>query len=68
MIEITITISATTLTTGSWLGRKRLLKIQIGSVCSPAPIVNVRDDDLVEREREGEQRAGDQRGRACSAA
>ena len=41
MIEITITITATTLTIGSWLGRKRLVKIQIGSVCSPAPIVNV---------------------------
>ena len=41
MIEIRITITATTLTIGSWFGREKLLKIQIGSVSSPAPIVNV---------------------------
>ena len=41
MIEIRITRTATTLTIGSSLGRKRLEKIQIGRVCSPAPIVNV---------------------------
>ena len=41
MIEIRTTIRATTLTIGSWLGRKRLVKIQIGSVCWPAPIVKV---------------------------
>ena len=41
MIEIRITITATALTIGSWLGRKRLRKIQIGRVSSPAPIVNV---------------------------
>ena len=41
MIEIRITSSATTLTIGSWFGRERLVKIQIGRVWSPAPIVNV---------------------------
>ena len=41
MIEIRITSRATTLTIGSWLGRKRLRKIQIGRVSSPAPSVNV---------------------------
>ena len=41
MIEIRITITATASTIGSWLGRKRLRKIQIGRVSSPAPIVNV---------------------------
>ena len=41
MIESRITITATTLTIGSWFGREKLLRIQIGSVSSPAPIVNV---------------------------
>jgi hypothetical protein len=41
MIEIRIRRTATASTIGSWLGRKRLRKIQIGSVSSPAPIVNV---------------------------
>ena len=41
MIESSTTSTATTLTIGSWLGRKRLSKIQIGSVSWPAPIVNV---------------------------
>ena len=36
-----ISTTATTLTIGAWLGRNRLLKIQIGSVCSCAPAVNV---------------------------
>ena len=41
MIEIRITNTATTLTIGSWFGREKLLRIQIGSVSSPAPMVNV---------------------------
>src|SRR4051812_7769689 len=40
MIDIRITTTPTTLTTGSWLGRERLLRIQIGSV-SRSPAVNV---------------------------
>jgi len=32
---------ATTLITGAWFGRNRLLKIQIGSVCMPGPAVKV---------------------------
>ena len=35
-----MTSSATTFTIGSWFGRDRFVKIQIGSVCS-APAVNV---------------------------
>ena len=60
MIETTITNSATTFTIGSSIGRKRLAKIQIGSVCC-APEVKTVTIDLVEREREGEQPAGEQR-------
>ena len=60
MIEIRITSTATTLTIGSWLGRERLLKIQIGSVCSPGADRERGDDDLVEGEAEGEQAAGDE--------
>ena len=30
---MTTSTTATTLTTGAWLGRKRLSKIQSGSVC-----------------------------------
>ena len=41
MIEIRITSSATTLTIGRLLGRAKLVKNQIGSVWSPAAIVNV---------------------------
>ncbi len=41
MIEIRITRTATTLTTGSWFGREKFWKIQSGSVCSPVPAVNV---------------------------
>ena len=41
MIEIAITSTATTLMIGSWLARKRLLKIQIGSVSTAAPAVNL---------------------------
>src|SRR3954467_8296088 len=40
MIDRTITQMPTTLTTGSWLGRERLDRIQIGSV-SRSPAVNV---------------------------
>ena len=40
-IETTIRTTATTLTTGAWLGRKRFCRIQIGRVVSPAPMVNV---------------------------
>ena len=29
------------MTIGSWFGREKLFRIQIGSVSSPAPIVNV---------------------------
>src|SRR3712207_8133203 len=40
MNESRITKTATTLTIGSWLGRDRLVRIQIGSVWS-GPAVNV---------------------------
>src|SRR5688572_29035615 len=40
MAESTSSIVATTLTIGSWLGRDRFVKIQIGSVWS-GPAVNV---------------------------
>ena len=60
MIETTITKSATTFTIGSSAGRESVAKIQIGSVCCGAGRED-RDDDLVEREREGEQPAGEQR-------
>ena len=33
--------AATTLTTGAWLGRKRLSKIHSGRVCSPGAVVKV---------------------------
>ncbi len=39
--ESTTRIAATTLTTGAWLGRNRLLKIQMGRVVMPGPAVNV---------------------------
>jgi hypothetical protein len=39
--ETRISSTATTLTTGAWLGRVRLVKIQIGRVWSPAPAVKV---------------------------
>ena len=32
MIEIRITITATAFTIGSWFGREKLVRIQIGSV------------------------------------
>src|SRR5438876_721735 len=41
MIERRTTSTATTLATGRLWGRKRLLKIKIGSVCVPASIVRV---------------------------
>src|ERR1700761_8753275 len=41
MIERMIRITATAGTMGSSLGRKRLRKIQIGKVSSPAPIVKL---------------------------
>ena len=41
MIESRITSTATAFTIGSWFGREKLLRIQIGSVSSPAPTVNV---------------------------
>jgi hypothetical protein len=40
-IETATKITATTLTTGAWVGRNRLLKIQIGRVGVPGPAVNV---------------------------
>ena len=40
MIDTTITNSATTFTIGSWAGRERVAKIQIGSVCC-APDVKI---------------------------
>ena len=40
-IETATRITATTLTTGAWFGRNRLLKIQIGRVGVPGPAVNV---------------------------
>src|SRR3712207_4761202 len=40
MNESRITNTATTLTTGSWFGRERFVRIQIGSVWS-GPAVNV---------------------------
>ena len=43
-----------TLTSGTWLARRKLWKIQIGSVLTP-PASEDRDDDLVERQREGQQ-------------
>lgn len=49
------------MTSGNWFGRRKLLKIQSGSVWVPAPDVNLVTIDLVEREREGEQGPGDQR-------
>ena len=60
-MESTIRIAATTLTTGAWLGRNRLSKIHSGKVCRPGAVVKVRHHDLVEGQREGEQRAGQQR-------
>ena len=60
MIEIRTTITATTLMIGSCWPRKRLLKIQIGSVCVAGAERERGDDDLVEGEGEGEQAAGDQ--------
>ena len=41
MIETRIKTTATTATTGAWLGRKRLLRIQIGKVVTPEPAVKV---------------------------
>ena len=61
MMVIAITNSTTTLTCGSCWPRRMLPKIQSGSVfCAPA--VNVVTIDLVERQREREQAAGDERG------
>ena len=48
-----------TLTSGTWLASRKLWKIQIGSVLTP-PGQEDRDDDLVERQRERQQAAGDQ--------
>ena len=41
MIESRITSTATAFTIGSWFGREKFVRIQIGSVSSPAPTVNV---------------------------
>ena len=60
IVESRIRNTATTFTTGSWFGRERLLRIQIGSVWSRAGGER-RHDHLVEREREREQRAGEER-------
>ena len=60
MIDATITNSATTLTIGSCAGRERVAKIQIGQRLLGARRED-RDDDLVEREREREQPARQER-------
>ena len=54
--------TATTLTTGSSFGRWMAESTQIGTVCDAGAGGEVRDDDLVERQREREQAAGQQRG------
>ena len=54
--------AATTLTIGAWFGRNRLLKIHSGRVCDARAGGERRHDDLVERQREREQRAGHERG------
>jgi DNA-binding transcriptional MerR regulator len=41
MIATIVSAAATTLMTGAWLGRNRFPKIQIGSVCTVGPAVNV---------------------------
>src|SRR6185436_10035449 len=41
MIATSVNAAATTLMTGAWLGRNRFPKIQIGSVCTAGPAVNV---------------------------
>ena len=66
MIEIRITITATALTIGSWLGRKRLRKIQIGSVSSPAPIVNVVTMISSKERAKASRRAGGEGAFSCS--
>ena len=53
--------TATTLVIGRSRGRNSSLKNQIGSVRS-LPAVNMRDDDFVERQREREHAAGEERG------
>ena len=62
MIVIASTNTTTAFTSGSWLPVRIAPKIQSGSVFC-APDGERRDDHFVEREREREQRAGDQRGR-----
>ena len=62
MIDKRITKTATTLTIGNWFGRERFARIQIGSVSCPTDRER-RHDHLVERKREREQRAGDDRRR-----
>ena len=57
-------MTATTLTTGSWFGRERLRRIQIGSVRSLPP-VNVVTMTSSKLKREGQQPAGQHR--ACAA-
>ena len=59
MIDSRITTTATTLTTGSWFGRDRLRRIQIGRVVGSDR--ERRHDDLVEAEREREQGAREHR-------
>ena len=61
MIDASTSTAATTFTTGPWFGRERFWKIQIGSVVTPGGAVKQGDDDLVERQAEGQERAGDQR-------
>src|SRR6185312_10853200 len=41
MMATTVSAAATTLMTGAWLGLKRFPNIQIGSVCTVGPAVNV---------------------------
>ena len=56
-----MTTSATTFTIGRFRGRRMLLKMNFGSVsCGPGG--EVRHDDLVERQRERQQRPGHERG------
>ena len=61
MIEIRITITATTLTIGSWLGAEEVAEDPDRQGFFAGADRERGDDDLVEGEREGEQAAGDQR-------
>ena len=61
MIESRITNTATTLTIGSWFGREKFVEDPDRQRVVAGPDRERGDDDLVEGEREGEQRPGDER-------